>query len=74
MKITRVFLIFGVLAAAAIACLRIAGVIEADMASDVLARSLGIVTVIGLTVGLVGLLAGAKKSGSNPSSGPGPQF
>jgi hypothetical protein len=69
----KLFLILGIVAAALIACLRVAGVISEDLASDSLAKILGIIAILGFAVAGISAVAGSKKS-SEKSSGPGPKF
>jgi hypothetical protein len=76
MIITRICLIIGILLAATVASLRVAGVIPLDIASDALGRSLSILAILGFSIGLIGLVAGPK--GGSRDSGqdkrPGPKF
>ena len=76
MNSAKIFLVFGVIAIATIGCLRIAGFISSDLASDTLGRSLGIVAILGISVGTIGLVLGkgSKKNDSSGNSQPGPKF
>lgn len=70
----KLSLILGVVATALILCLRVVGVINDDIASDSLARILGVIAILGLMIGVIGLVAGGKKSSSaadkTPNTGP----
>lgn len=69
----KLFIILGLVATALVITLRIAGVISDDIASDVIARTLGIVAVLGLTAGAIGMVAGKSQNTpppDKPNSGP----
>ena len=69
----KLFLILGLLTAALLGCLWVAGVISADLFSDTLGRILGMLAILGTTSGLIGLVLQRKKElppSSTINSGP----
>lgn len=73
----RLFFLIGLVVSALIACMWVAGVISADVASDTLGRSLGIVAILGFVasagfyvIGSGRQKAGSESTASKPNSGP----
>jgi len=65
----------GIVSIALILCLRVAGVIGDDVASDTLGRTLGILAILGLATGAIGLATGTKKQPVDRSpDNSGPKF
>lgn len=73
--IAKTFIILGIVAAALVICLRLAGVIPEDIMNDSLGRSLGILAVLAVAGGAIGLIIGRgpkinSKNESPPNAGP----
>ncbi len=73
--IAKMFLILGIVAAALVICLRLAGLINTDIMADGLGRSLGILAVLAVAGGAIGMVVGRKpspnsKNESSPGAGP----
>lgn len=74
MKLAKLFVILAIILGAIIVSLRIAGVIPADVASDTLGRTLGILAVLALAAAAVTIVAGGRGPQDPPADGPEPKF
>ena len=74
MKIAKLFLILGLVSMAGIGVMRVAGVIDSDLASDSLFRIFGIVGILGVTAGGISMIIGGGKSKGDSTKGYGPKF